>query len=131
INGPTVADALTDTASELNQLVTKQTDDAKLIEEVFMRFLARKPTASEVKLGVEALKAAADDHAKAVAALAQYEKQIPEKQTAWEASLGKPVACQPLEASELKSAASATLTKKKDVSIIASGSLAKDVYTIS
>src|SRR5205823_7018661 len=100
INGPTVADALTDAASELNQLAAKQTDDAKLIEEIFVRFLARKPMASELKLGVEALKAAADDHAKAVAALAEYEKQIPEKQAAWEASIGKPGVWQSLEPSE-------------------------------
>src|SRR5216110_54190 len=89
INGPTVADALGDAASELNRLVATQTDDAKLIEEVFVRFLARKPTAAELKLGSDAMKAAADDHAKAVAELAEYEKQVPEKQAAWEASLGK------------------------------------------
>jgi Protein of unknown function (DUF1553)/Protein of unknown function (DUF1549) len=130
INGPTVADALADPASELSQLAAKETDDAKLIEEVFMRFLARKPTASEYQLGVEALKAAVGDHAKTVAALAEYERQIPEKQAAWEASLTGPVVWQPLAASELKSAAGATLTRQDDRSILASGTLAKDVYTI-
>jgi hypothetical protein len=131
INGPTVAEALTDTGSALNKLSAQKIDDAKLIEEVFVRFLARKPTASELKLGVEALKAAAEDHAKANAALAEYEKQVPEKQAVWEASLGKPVVWQALEASELKSAAGATLTKQEDQSIVASGKLAKDVYTIA
>src|SRR5205823_1767003 len=96
-----------------------------------MRFLARRPTASELKLGSEALQAAAEDHAQAAAAVAEYEKQIPEKQAAWEASLGKPVVWQPLVASELKSAAGATLTKHDDKSIVAGGSLAKDVYTIT
>src|SRR5262245_8060290 len=91
INGPTVADALGDPASELNQLATKEKSDAALIDEVFVRFLARKPTASELKLGVEALKAAASDHAKAVETLADYEKSLPDKQAEWEASLGKPV----------------------------------------
>jgi hypothetical protein len=76
------------------------------------------------------MNAAAEDHAKAVTALAEYEKQIPEKQTAWEASLGKPVVWQALVASELKSSAGATLTKQEDQSIVASGKLAKDVYTI-
>jgi hypothetical protein len=130
INGPTVADALTDASSDLNKLSGQKIDDAKLIEEVFVRFLARKPTVSELKLGTEALKAAAEDHAKAVAALADYEKQISEKQVAWEGSLGKAVTWQALEASELKSAAGATLTKQEDESIVASGKLAKDVYTI-
>jgi hypothetical protein len=131
INGPTVADALADAASELNQLAAKQKDDAKLIDEVFMRFLARKPTAAELKLGVEAMKAAAEDHAKAVAALSDYEKQVPEKQAAWEASLGKPVIWQALDPTELKSTAGATFTKQDDKTIVVSGALAKDVYTIS
>lgn len=131
INGPTVADAIGDLSSELSQIASTEKDDAKLIEEVFVRFLARKPTASELKLGVEAMKAAADDQAKAVAALAEYEKLVPEKQTAWEVSIGKPVVWQPLDASELKSAAGATLTKQDDQSIVASGKLAKDVYTIT
>jgi hypothetical protein len=130
INGPTVADALTDPASELNQLVAKQADDEQLIEEVFVRFLARKPTASERKLGIDALQAATGDQAKAAAALAEYEQQLPAKQAAWEASLGKSVVWQPLDPSELKSEAGATLTKQDDKSIVATGTLAKDIYTI-
>jgi hypothetical protein len=130
INGPTVAEALTDSASELNKLVSSEKDDTKLIEEVFVRFLARKPHENELKLGLEALQAATEDHAKAQAALAEFEKQIPEKQAAWEASLGKPVVWQPLDSTELKSTAGATLTKQDDKSILATGPLAKDVYTI-
>src|SRR4029453_752679 len=52
INGPTVADALADKESELNKLVANQPDDAKLLEEVFVRFLARKPHATELQLGL-------------------------------------------------------------------------------
>jgi hypothetical protein len=130
INGPTVAEALTDSASELNKLAASEKDDRKLIEEVFLRFLGRKPTETELQLGIEALKAAATDHAKAAEALAEYEKQLPEKQAAWEASLGSPVVWQPLSATELKSAAGATLTAQDDKSILVSGMLAKDTYTI-
>jgi hypothetical protein len=130
INGPTVADALADASSELNQLVARQSDDAKLIQEVFVRFLARKPTEKELKLGVEALKAATTEQTKATTALAEYEKQLPDKQVAWEASLGDPVVWQPLEVTELRSAAGATLTTQDDQSIVATGKLAKDVYTI-
>jgi hypothetical protein len=130
INGPTVAEALTDPQSELNKLVAKEADDRKLVAEVFVRFLARQPTETELKLGLEALQAATGDHAKAVAALADYERQLPARQAAWEASLGKPVVWQPLEARELKSAAGATLTRQDDKSIAATGKLAKDTYTI-
>ncbi len=129
VNGPTVANALADAGSELNKLVLSEMDDNKLIEEVFVRFLARKPTEKELVLGVEALKAAAADQAKAAAALAEYEKTIPAKQAAWEASVGKPLVWTPLEPSELKSAAGATLTKQEDKSVVATGATAKDVYT--
>jgi Protein of unknown function (DUF1553)/Protein of unknown function (DUF1549) len=131
INGPTVADALGDPASELNQLAAKEKDDGKLIEEVFMRFLARKPSAGELKLGIEAMKAAAGDHAKAVEALAEYEKQLPAKQAEWEASLGKPVEWLVLEPSELKSAEGATLALQGDKSILVIGKLTKDTYIIT
>jgi hypothetical protein len=129
VNGPTVADALADGNSELNKLVASQPDDAKLIEEVFVRFLARKPTEKELALSIDALKAAATDQAKAAAALAEYEKTIPAKQAAWEASVGKPLVWTPLDPSELKSAAGATLTKQEDKSVVATGPVAKDVYT--
>jgi hypothetical protein len=124
-----VADALASPASELNKLVASQPDDKKLIEEVFVRFLARKPTEKELTLGVEALAAASADHAKAAAVLAEYENTIPAKQAAWEASVGKPLVWTPLDASELKSAAGATLAKREDQSIVVTGEAAKDVYT--
>jgi hypothetical protein len=129
INGPTVADALANPNSELNKLVASQPDDAKLIEEVFVRFLARKPTEKELALGIEALKAAATDQAKAAAALAEYEKTLPAKQAAWEVTVGKPLVWTPLEASELKSTAGATLAKQEDKSVVATGPTAKDIYT--
>ncbi len=130
INGPTVADALADAGSELNKLVASEADDAKLIEEVFVRFLARQPNATELKLGIEALQAAAADQAKAAAALAEYEKQLPAKQAAWEAGQGKPVTWYPLDPTEMKSPAGATFAKQDDKSIVVTGNLDKDVYTI-
>jgi hypothetical protein len=93
--------------------------------------LSRKPTENELKLGFETLKAASEDNAKAVDALAKYEKTLGEKQAAWEASLGKPIVWQALEATELKSAVGATFTKQDDRSIVVSGNLAKDVYSIT
>ena len=69
VNGPTVANALADPASELNKLVATEMDDRRLIEEVFVRFLARRPTEKELTLGVEALSAAAADQAKAAIGL--------------------------------------------------------------
>src|SRR5205823_9541012 len=69
VNGPTVADAIGDPASELTKLVAGQPDDAKLLDEVFLRFVARLPSEQERRLGVEAMQAAGAGHEKLVAAL--------------------------------------------------------------
>ncbi len=130
INGPTVANAIADPASELNLLVAAEKDDGKLIQEVFLRFLARNPTEQEIKLGTEALKGSAAEHDKAAAVLAEYEKTIPAKQIAWELSAGKPVTWTALDPSEMKSLVGATFKKNDDKSISVGGANGKDVYTI-
>jgi hypothetical protein len=130
INGPTVADALADAGSELNKLAQAEKDDTKLVQQVFLRFLARLPSESELKLGLESLKGSADEHAKAVAALAEYEKTVAAKQAAWETSIGKPVAWTVLDPSEMKSQVGATFTKNEDKSVLVGGPNGKDVYTI-
>ena len=130
VNGPTVAEALADPNSELNKLVQTEKDDVKLIQKVFVRFLARMPSESELKLGLESLKGSADEHQKAVAALAEYEKTLPAKQAAWETSIGRPVAWTVLDPSEMKSQVGATFTKNEDKSVTVGGANGKDVYTI-
>jgi len=130
INGPTVADALADPGSELAKLVAQQPDDGKLLEEVFLRFLARKPTAAELDVGKQALQMAAGDTQQAAAALAEYEKQIAAKQEAWESIAGKPAVWTELDFSEMHSAVGATFKKLDDKSLLASGTEAKDVYTL-
>ncbi|MCA9172399.1 MAG: DUF1553 domain-containing protein, partial [Planctomycetales bacterium] len=63
INGPTVNDAIADPHSELAQLVATETDDRKLITEVFLRFLSREPSEQELELGIQTLAAAQSDTA--------------------------------------------------------------------
>ena len=41
VSGPTLADAIADPANELTKLVATQSDDAKLIDELFVRILNR------------------------------------------------------------------------------------------
>ena len=130
INGPTVADALADPDSELNKLVQTEADDTRLIQQVFLRFLARLPTENELKLGLESVKGSMEEHQKAVAALAEYEKTVPAKQAAWEASIGKPVTWTVLDPSDMKSQVGATFTKNDDKSVTVGGANGKDVYTI-
>ena len=131
INGPTVANALADPGSELNQLVAKEADDNKVIEEVFLRFLARRPTAKELELGGKALKASSEDYDKSIAKAVELEKQLADKQLVWEQSAGKPAVWMPLDFTKLESKAGATFKKAADQSVVVEGKLDKDVYTFS
>lgn len=130
INGPTVAEALSDPGSELSQLVAKEPDDAKVIEEVFVRFLARKPSATEMQLGLEALQAAGEGHEELVAKLKEYEATVPARQAEWEKTAGREVEWKIVDATEMTSQIGAQFAKKEDGSIFVSGPNGKDVYTI-
>jgi hypothetical protein len=130
INGPTVADALADPSSELARLVAEEKNDDKVIEEVFLRFLARKPTAAELDVGKRAMEMAAGSTEKIAATLAEYEKQLPAKQAAWESIAGKPAVWTELDFSEMQSAVGASFKKLDDKSLIASGNEGQDVYTL-
>jgi hypothetical protein len=130
INGPSVAEALADPNSELTRLVAQQQDDRKLIEEVFLRFLARKPTEAELQLGVEAMQAAGEGHDDLVAQLKAYEATVPAKQAEWEQTAAREVQWTPINPTEMKSAAGAQFAQKEDGSIFVSGPNGKDIYTI-
>lgn len=131
INGPTVANAIVDPASELNQLVANEKDDNKLVDEVFLRFLARKPTDSERTLSLAALQGPADEVTTAQKKLADYEATLAAKQAAWEASVGQPVVWQSLKASEMTSSHAATkFASRDDQSILVSGAPALETYTL-
>jgi len=49
LSGPAVADAIGDPKNALAQLVAKESDDAKLVDEVFTRVLNRPATETEIK----------------------------------------------------------------------------------
>ncbi|MBM4005253.1 MAG: DUF1553 domain-containing protein [Planctomycetes bacterium] len=130
INGPTVADAIADPANELVRLVEREPDDRRLIEDVFLRFLARRPSDSEFAAGLLALQQAGEDHEQLVARLTAYEQSLAERQQEWEKTAGKPTVWKTVEPSELKSDAGAMFHKQPDQSITVTGNLAKDVYTV-
>ena len=130
INGPTVADAIASPNNALAQLVAQQADDRLVVEEMFLRFLARRPTAAEVELGLKAIREAGSDHEKLVEQLQRYEQQLGERQAAWEKTAGQPTVWTPLVPTEFKSQAGATFAKKEDHSLVVSGNLAKDLYTV-
>lgn len=148
VNGPIVADAIRDPNNRLNQIVASEKDDGKVVEEIYLAVLNRKPTASERAAGIKALHSAGADHKAMLAeyepkaaALRAYEATLEAKQRAWEASQQGQ---KPSEWTTLliESAVSkhgpranardgATLKIRGDGSILASGKTANiDVYTV-
>lgn len=131
INGPTVADALADPDNALTKLVADEPNDDKLIEEVFLRFLARPPSAEELQLGKQALESAGGEHAEMVAALEAYQATVPARQAEWEKKIGAQPVWMPLEPMEMKSDVGAEFARQPDQAILVSGKNGKDTYTIT
>jgi WD40 repeat protein len=48
VSGPTIGDAIAEPSNELNRLVTAENNDAKLIDELFVRILGRSATPDEI-----------------------------------------------------------------------------------
>ncbi|MDF1657258.1 MAG: DUF1549 domain-containing protein [Verrucomicrobiales bacterium] len=63
LSGPAIADAIGAEDSELAELVKTQTDDKKLIEEIYYRVLARAPSQTETKAALDIMKEISSDHA--------------------------------------------------------------------
>ena len=130
VNGPTVNDAISSSDSELAQLVANESDDHQLIEEVFLRFLARKPTEQEVALGVEALSAAKDDGQQYQDKFDQYRADLLAKQDDWEKGLAVAPQWTVVTPENIESTAKATFEILEDQSVLVSGNLAKDTYQL-
>jgi WD40 repeat protein len=62
VSGPTVGDAISDPGNELAKLVALQSDDAKLIDALFLRILSRPATPAEVKTCRREMQTVEDDH---------------------------------------------------------------------
>jgi hypothetical protein len=147
VNGPIVADAIKDPDNRLARLVAREKDDARVVEEIYLSVLNRRPTARETEAGVRALRATGADHAAMLAEYAPkqaafdaYRAELDEKQAAWEAGLRamKPTAWTTLAVEKAESKQGqpprdgARLTvNKKDGTVTASGKTDdRDVYTV-
>lgn len=62
LSGPAIADAIGTENSDLGKLVLGQTDDKKLIEEIYYRVLARAPKAPEIETAIAVLNEIDRDH---------------------------------------------------------------------
>src|SRR5207248_5650189 len=69
VNGPVLAEALRDPGNRIVQLLRKEKDSKKVVEELYLAFLCRLPTAKEVSAGLQALKDGEEDYAAVMAEL--------------------------------------------------------------
>ncbi|MGE3805285.1 MAG: DUF1549 domain-containing protein [Gemmataceae bacterium] len=139
VNGPVINDALKDPNNRINKLVAEEKDDAKVVEELFVSILCRKPSKEELAAGIQAMRGNDDEftrlqgeHKKHADALAGYEKNIPARVAAWEKEVGMVVPWTPIEVVEAKSSGGAELVKQDDGSVLAKGkNPSPETYTIT
>ena len=74
VSGPTVDAAISDPQNAIAKFTAAQTDNEKLVNELFLRILNRPATAIETKKGLAALAAIESEHKLVVAELAALEK---------------------------------------------------------
>lgn len=133
INGPTVNDAITDPANRIAKLEASIKNDAKLVEELFLAFYARRPTAAETAAGVEAIRTSYQaELALRKNELAEYKRRLAPKFAAWLTSTRNVANWTVLSPSTMQSSGGATLTKQPDGSILVTGkNPAMNTYTIT
>jgi hypothetical protein len=138
INGPTIGDAVKDPSNAIANLVAKEKDDAKVVEEIFLSFLSRLPTKEEMDKGKLALQGSEEEfqrlvaeNAKRAAELETHLKALDARQIEWEKKVGEPANWATLDVLAT-SQKGATLTRQADGSILASGANpSPDVYTLT
>jgi len=135
INGPTVSDAIADPRNAIAQLVAGESDDRKVVRQLFLRVLTRAATPPEIEAGVAAMKAADEDRQRleaankaAAQALEAYHKTVPAKLASWEKSVYA-TDWFPLDLIEFAATNGAALTHEKDGSWYLSGKNGKGQYT--
>ncbi len=129
VNGPTIAEAIADANNAITKLVAAQPDDAKVVDDLFVRILSRPAAPGEIEAGVKALHAAGEEHVKLVAESSAYQAKLDAKQPEWE-SLQTPPAWTVVQPAEITSSMGATFAKQADQSVLVEGPTARGTYTL-
>jgi len=153
VNGPIVGDAVRDPNNHIVKFTEQEKDDAKVVEEIYLSVLNRRPTAEETKIGVKAIRegvadypALAGEHGKRKKAFDDYAATIDGKLAGYEAGLKgqRPTAWTQVTPATVASKAGATaaiattakdgstLTVNSDDSVSVTGKKeAVDIYTVT
>lgn len=129
VNGPTVGDAIADDDNDLTRLVNYESDDAKVIEELFVKILSRPPSQEQMELFKSELDTTA---LSALDSLKSADRaELKTKYAAWEQGLPK-VTWAPCEPGSIKSTGGASFETRDDGSFDLTGDVPdKDSYTVS
>jgi len=138
VNGPVVGEAVRDGSNRIAELLRKEKDTAKIVEELYLAFLARKPTEKELAAALKAIEEGAQDYDEMVAeakrrrdALEAYEKTIPARIGPWAESFAKRPKWESVEIVRTASKAKAKLDPQPDGSILVGGpNEAQELYTV-
>ena len=76
ITGPTVDTAISDPKNAIAKLVTEQTDDAKLVNELYLRILNRPAKETEIEKAINMLRSIEPDHKKLLDETVAYQKKL-------------------------------------------------------
>ena len=91
VSGPTLGDAISDPDNDVTKLVAKESDDAKLVEELFLRVLNRPATPAEIETCLRDLQAIDDDGKRLGESMSARETEVaralPRLQEEWKADL--------------------------------------------
>ncbi len=79
VSGPTVGDAISDPENGVAKMVAEITDNGKLVNNLFLRFLSRPGKPDEVNAATQMFEQLDDDHAKLVADAEAYAQEIAPK----------------------------------------------------
>jgi hypothetical protein len=86
VNGQTIAEAIADPANEIAKLVAKETDDAKLVQQLFLHVLNRPATPAEIEASLKTMHEIAADNKSLAAVLVKAEAEWKPKQEHFEAA---------------------------------------------
>jgi hypothetical protein len=129
VNGPTIADAISDPASELAKLEADVESDEELVRAIFLRVLNREATDEEIAAGVQTLRGNEEEVAEAKARLTARREELDGQYDNW--LRGQHVVrWQPLGRVEAASTSGAALVPQDDLSLLAQGPNGKTAYTI-
>jgi len=76
ISGPSVDAAISDPSSELAKMTASEMDDARLVDEVFLRVLNRPATEQEIQASLSLLQSLPAEHQALVKRLEDYEREL-------------------------------------------------------